>query len=65
MVNATPDVTGPNEARAQPFETSKPSIIRALEVRATYRLCGTLFKVGEGARMDALGLIDDAKCTYF
>ena len=54
----------PEDATA-PFTTSKPSLITSLMVRATYRLCGALFMVGEGARMDALGLIDDARCTYF
>ena len=33
-------------------------------IRAAYRLCGALFLVGEGARMDAITKIDDAGCTY-
>lgn len=41
------------------------SLAKALEIRASYRLCGALLMVGDGARMDALGMIDDAKCMFF
>lgn len=59
VINATPGANVP------PFATSKSSLIRALEIRANYRLCGALFMAGDGARKPVLGLIDDAKCTYF
>ena len=58
VINATPDDT------IKPFATSKSSLITSLGIRATYRLCGALFMVGEGARKDALDLIDDVRCTY-
>lgn len=64
VINATPEVTVPNGAKVPPFGTSKGTLIKALELRATYRLCGTLFMIGQGARKDALGLLDDAKCMY-
>lgn len=58
LVTATPEV------RIPPFGTSRNTLARALEIRATYRLCGALFMVGDGARRDALDLIEDMKCTY-
>lgn len=61
VINATPEATVPNGVNVPPFGTSKGSLIKALEIRATYRLCGTLFMMGQGARKDALGLLDDAK----
>lgn len=57
-INCTPN------ASVQPFSTSKNSLIRALQIRATYRLCGALFMVGQGARKDALDLIENMRCTY-
>lgn len=63
VVNATPVVVS-KAATIPPFNRTKPSLVGALEIRAAYRLCGTLFMIGNGARMDALDLIDDARCTY-
>lgn len=63
VVNATPATSRPNGAQIPPFGTSRASLARALAIRAKYRLCGTLFEVGQGARMDALELIDNSKCT--
>lgn len=60
VINATPEVA-PNTAVVPPFGTSRMSLAKALEIRASYRLCGALLMVGDGARMDALGMIDDAK----
>ena len=57
-------ITAAPEATTAPFATSRSSLITSLEIRAAYRLCGALFMVGEGARMDAIGVIDDARCTY-
>lgn len=58
VINATPEAAVPG------FETSGPALVTALEIRANYRVCGALFMVGDGARSDALCLIDDARCTY-
>ena len=58
VINATP------EATVAPFPLSGALFFTSLETRAVYRLCGALFMVGDGARKDALELIDDAKCTY-
>lgn len=57
VVNATPNDEAPS------FKTTRKSIVSALEIRATYRLCGALFMVGDGARKDALDLIEYIKCT--
>lgn len=58
VISATPGANVP------PVGTSDPSFITSLEVRAAYRLCGALFMVGGGARMDAFVRIDDARRTY-
>ena len=58
VINATPEDSLPR------FSTEKVPLVTALEVRAAYRLIGALFMVGGGARNDAIGLIDDLKCTY-
>ena len=57
LITATPDIRVPT------FGTNTNSLARALEIRATYRLCGALFMVGEGARKDAVDLIEGMKCT--
>lgn len=64
VINATPEVTVPGGVRVPAFGTSRVSLVRALEIRATYRLCGTLLMIGEGARKDALDIIDDTRCMY-
>ena len=56
--------TATPEAIVRRFETSGPALATALEIRANYRVCGALFMVGNGARSDALSLIDGARCTY-
>ena len=63
MISATPEVGGPNGTAVPAFGMSKSSIVRAMEIRAYYRLCGTLLMVGGGARKEALGIIDDFKST--
>ena len=62
VINALPGITHP--VRPQDSTSARASLYRALEIRAAYRLCGALSVLGEGARMDALGLIDDIKCMY-
>ncbi|CAD6572761.1 MAG: hypothetical protein ASARMPREDX12_005434 [Alectoria sarmentosa] len=63
LISATPDVGGANGTAVPAFGMSKSSIVRAMEIRAYYRLCGTLLMVGGGARKEALGIIDDFKTT--
>ena len=63
VINALPGITAPREAPKR-FTSGRASICKALEIRATYRLCGALSMLGEGARMDALGLIDNIKGVY-
>ena len=58
VISAAPEVT------TAPFATSTSSLITSLEIRAFYRLCGALFMVGEGARKEALDVIDEARRTY-
>lgn len=43
---------------------AKSKVCNALELRAVYRLCGALYMCGEGARLETLGLIDDALRKY-
>lgn len=57
VINATPDTN------VKPYILSKDKLIRTLTIRATYRLCGALFMVGDGARKDALDLIENIRCT--
>ena len=64
VIGAAPEITAQNGAVISPFEPFRKSIVRAMEIRAVYRLSGSLFMVGNGARMDALSLIDDARCKY-
>lgn len=58
LVSATPGVQTPT------LRASRNTLARALEIRAIYRLCGALFMVGDGARKDAIDLIEDMKCTF-
>ena len=56
VINAIPEATD------SPFSTEKIPLARALSIRAIYRLCGSLFMVGGGARSDVFALLDDARC---
>ena len=60
VINATPD---PDTLPFGTSTASNPSFITALQVRAGYRLCGALLKIGGGARKDALNFIDKFRGT--
>ncbi len=64
-INDLPVTDMPHEVNPQHFDPNKiKELCDALEIRACYRLFGALYMCGEGARREALGLIDDstAKC---
>ena len=65
VINDTPELENPNSVKFAPFRVDKrqPMCI-GLEERALYRLCGALYMCGDGARQDALGMIDDTTNAY-
>lgn len=63
VLSALPGIT-PLVKRSQQSAPARAWLSRCIEIRAVYRLCGALSILGEGARMDALELIDNIKSKF-
>jgi len=65
VINDVPAPEIPRGVKIAPFNPNKrKEVCDAFEIRSVYRLCGALFLCGDGARNEALGLIDDAITSY-